>query len=371
MLVCLALYVLSLSNGLTVKFTNLKNRKASIVNSDTEMSDLYRFSYLSKFRESPTSTPKVVATKCDNNAQIDLYQVGDSYIWKYLNNRAYYCNVNKSTMVKTNNKGKLYLNLDSSKVNVLLVEFAERNIIRILQDTGYTYHILNKANNPAVSGIVKGETRESISVKANSKWAKFKSKFETVSNDVSDVLFNSHINTNIELNLWNMALFSPIKEFKANVNYYLFGSVDKDVRISSNQKQLYLASTIDTLSNESSFQRISDAKLDTLINSFNVIYQQAKAIGFNKIYLSIIPSPVSVLEPRYQGMQYNYLVDRLQKSQKLQFQCIDIMPEFRQLQEKAYFKADSHWNNYGAQLWLNKFNNVLQQSIKEQDNSSN
>jgi hypothetical protein len=109
----------------------------------------------------------------------------------------------------------------------------------------------------------------------------------------------------------------------------------------------------------SSFKNVSVKEVDSLISRLNNIYDKGRQIGFKKIYLSIVPNPVSILEPKYDNLTYNNLVERLQHSSNLEMPYINLLPAFKQMKEQVYLSSDSHWNKKGAYVWLRMVNNEL------------
>ena len=257
--------------------------------------------------------------------------------------------------------------MDSSKINILLIEFSERNVRYLLEESGYGDNIVKaQTYNKEIStnnDIVSGSDIKAPVLKAE------KMTPQNIKSQVFEFIFNKKINTNIESNIWDITLFTPIKELKADINYKLFNSVDDNtnVAVSEDGKQLLYEPTIDTSSNMSSFKYLSDSETDTLIDKLNAMYSEGKKMGFKKIYLTIIPNPVSILEPNYNGLGYNELLHRVESSAKLQIPYIDLEPVFNQLKGAVYLNSDSHWNFKGGYIWLSKFNAELENTIKESE----
>lgn len=340
--ICILIYFVSSSQKLTFILDTLKENSNSFWGSDKHRyGDLFGLSYLSSFKKNSAYSFKI--PYCNYHKKINLYEICDSYMFLFLNSDKYYCGVDKLTQVKTNDKETLSTNLDTSKINVLLLEFSERNVRVLLEDSDYVKNIVSKNLN-------------------NSK-VKFSEKIKSIYH----LLFNSEINSNLEYNMCDYSFLTPIKEFKANLNYKLFNSVDKDVKLSKNGKQLFFAPTIDTSKISSSFQQVSNAEINIIVDRLNAVYLQAKKIGFNKIYLSIIPNPVSELEPNYDNFKYNNLITRVQNSHRLTVPYIDAFSLFSGVKAPVYSTSDTHWNWHGANIWLDKFNEELVKTIKEKD----
>jgi hypothetical protein len=159
--------------------------------------------------------------------------------------------------------------------------------------------------------------------------------------------------------IWDYPSISGIKEFKADINFKLFGSINYYVRPSKKIRQLYFTPTIDTVDVMSSFRLVTDEEKDSIVSQLNRLYDAGKKAGFKDIYLTIVPNPVSVLEPNYEGFNYNRLLERVQQSPDLKVPYIDLMNDFNRLKQTVYSQTDSHWNWTGAYFWLDKFNNML------------
>jgi len=359
--ICILIYVVSSYQKLTKRISHYKMTHNSIWGSDRmRYGDLYGLAYLPYFRKNYVNQDSAKLAGCDQSPKINLYEICDSYLWEFLNKEKFYCGVNKLTYATTNDKNKLTAQLDSSKINVLLLEMSERNIRRILYDSAYVANmIITKPGKPINTG-------KTVLAKSSGS-----SKWESRISKITDVVFNKSINANIEDNIWDIALFTPIKELKAIINYKLLGRINDDVKLSSDKKQLFYSMTIDADKNTSSFKPVTDAELKLIVNRINLIYANSKKAGFKKTYLSIIPNPVSVIEPDYNGLSNNNLVDRIQNSPDLQMPKIDLLPAFKNAKQRVYAASDTHWNWTGAQLWLNLFNKELSNTVKESEQKAN
>ena len=339
LVICIAIYVMSWSQPLTTKLTELKLTNSSIFGSDRyRYGDLYGMSYLSSFRKNFKTDNPIKYTNYNVNANTDLYVLCDSYLLP-LDSKKYFCGVSTLKRHWINWTALNDTVLNTSKNNVLLIEFTERNVRPFLNDITYINSIIT-SNTSAGTKTGQGNVK-------------------SIKSTIFDFIFNRKMDANLESNFWDMALFTPIKEWKADLNYHLFNQVNDDVTISKNGERIYYKATIDTTDVTSSFKQLTDGQVDTLVNQLNKLYDKGKRMGFNHIYLSIIPNPISILDSTYIGLTYNNLVARVQNNPKLKLSCIDIVPEFKKLGPAVYQKSDTHWNTYGLSLWLNKFNNEL------------
>jgi hypothetical protein len=370
--VCILIYVVSCNQILTNEFNNSKVKFIPAFESDRwKYGDLYGMSYLSYFRKNYHDINNIKRISCSDTKDIDLYSICDSYLWAFFPSRNYYCGVNKFVLAKTNTKEKLKINLDSTKINILLIEFSERNLRDILLDAQYINNLIIIKPQNIKSNINRAELLENHLSQEKVKnpsylfdFHSFLKGFKSAKSNFFDFIFNNKINSNIKSNIWDISLFTSIKELKANMNYKLFKSIDKDVSISKDEKQLFYSPTIDTTESTSSFKSLTTGEIDTLINRLNTIYFNAKHLGFEEVYLSMIPNPVSVIEPDYKGLTYNHLVERIQSSAKLKIPFVDVFTNFKHMKKAVYSTSDTHWNMTGANIWLNKVNDELNKISK-------
>jgi hypothetical protein len=339
LVICIAIYMISLSEPLTKKIAEYKYRTNSIWGSDKyRFGDLFGMSYYPGFQIPLSMKATHVMEKCDTSRKgIDLYGLCDSYVWSILPSDTFYCNVDKLQFATVNYLDYLRVQLDTTKANILLIEFAERNTLLMLQNH-FTY------------------LTEFLTVNHNTTLASPVSKIDSASNSF---IFNNNINTNLEFNIFETSLFTPIKNFKASLNHNFFKAPDKNVAIGPDKKYLLYQPTLDPALITSSFKAVSDIEIDTLVNRLNSIYFQYKKMGFTEVYFSIIPNPVTILYPTYNGYTYNQLIQRIQNHVALKIPVIDIYSDFKKADFPLYFPSDSHWNMDGAFVWLNKLNHIL------------
>ncbi|WP_461448743.1 hypothetical protein [Mucilaginibacter sp.] len=299
--------------------------------------DLYGMSYLPYFRKTyPTENP-IPLPEATHAKNINLYTICDSYFWGFYKSKDFFVGVNKLTIAKTNIKQSIVADLDRSKKNILLLEFSERNLDMVLSDTNYVKNMLIASGSDVLP----------------------KTNIFNLKSFINNSVFNRKVSDNIQLNLWDYSIFSPIKEFKAWINYKLFNIVDKDVVVASNRKQLFYVITTDSSQTTSSFKLFSDKRINFLVDNLNKVSAQAIKMGFDKVYLTIVPNPVSILEPGYLKLKYNHLTARFQNSPQLHVTYINLIPVLTKNKNKVYYRSDTHWNNTGAGIWLNLFNAEL------------
>jgi hypothetical protein len=154
------------------------------------------------------------------------------------------------------------------------------------------------------------------------------------------------------------ALFSQdwafwFKELKARLTFDWFDREYASVSVSSDGRHLFLRSDTDTTKRlNSSFARLTDREVNTLVDSVNAVADRYKRFGFDEVYLSIIPNKASILETG--RSDYNQLVERVQQSPKLQVPTIDVFGRYRTAKESPYLLSDTHWNCTGRAIWLDQ-----------------
>lgn len=342
LVVCIIIYAVSLSEPLTKKIADYKYNTHSIIGSDKyRYGDLFGMSYYPGFQIPLSNKATYAMDKCDTSTiSVDLYALCDSYVWSVLPSDTFYCNVDKWQYATLNKLNYLQVQLDTTKANILLIEFAERNILLMLQQNfSYLTNFIT-INNKATLVAPIPET-------ANSNF-----------------IFNKNINTNLEFNVFETSFFTPVKKMKAALNYSLFEIQDTNVAIGPDKKYLLYKPTVNPSSSQSSFMPVSDIEIDTMVNRLNAIYFHYKQMGFKEVYFSMIPNPVTILYPNFNGYQYNQLIPRIQDHAALKIPIIDIYSDFKNAPFPIYQKSDSHWNMDGAFIWLNKLNNILRRIDK-------
>jgi hypothetical protein len=336
------IYSISLSESVTQKIFEYKSESTSFLKSDRfRYGDLFGRAYLPEFQLPISKTPTIKAGHCDTTKRsIDLYALCDSYIWLYLPADSFYCNVSNFQYATVNERQHLTLKLDTAKTNILLIELAESRVSLLLGDNFYHY-ILESIND-----TISRSRANSVS--------------SGIVSSISRFLFNPEINVNLEYNIFESTVFTPFKKIKAAINKTWFDRMDDKVTISQDSKYLLYKPTTDKNAKESSFSKFSKVEIDTIVSRLNKIYDQKKALGFDEVYFTMIPNPVSILYPHFNDLEYNQLITRIQTSKELRIPVIDIYQDLKSSKKIVYHRSDTHWNIDGAFMWLNKFNLALQ-----------
>lgn len=154
------------------------------------------------------------------------------------------------------------------------------------------------------------------------------------------------------------ALFSQgwafwFKELKAQLTLNWFDRVNAGVGLSTDRKNIFVNMDTDTTKKlNSSFSRLTNREVDTLVDSVIAVADLYKRLGFDEVYLSIIPNKASILETA--RADYNRLIERVQQSPKLRVKPIDVFSVYRSAKTSPYMLSDTHWNCTGRAMWIDQ-----------------
>ncbi len=295
--------------------------------------DLYGLSYLPQYRfklepfkQYPYRAPKSRTNKV-------LYITGDSYLADKTLTSAFKKFDNVVYLDLRFSFGPIIL--DSTKQNYLLIELAERNLNNYSTD--------RTSERKWTTADIKA--KYNYGVARNHTTADQPPSFLT---RINNVVFNPDLNRNLQLLLFDDKLFTPFKEIKANLNYSLFDRTDKEVRVSTDNKRLLMASTVDTASVESAFKLKRDNQISTLAHNLEKAGSYYKSIGFKDVFLAVVPNPVSVYDEK--RMPYNHLLQRVER--RIHLKTISVFDTFRTAPLNLYYLSDSHWNPLGFETWV-------------------
>lgn len=334
LLVLIILYSISSSGAIMREIVSYRNDLDSPLGADKyKYGDLYGFSYLQEYRLLLGSdSPSVKLDRYNVPKIIDLYVVHDSYLNPpYIESNSITSEI--SNYYEFADESNL-ISLDTTKKNILVIEIVERNIRKYAQRNN-NFHTHKASNEDLMIGAYLALKR------------------------FYRIVFNPNFDQNFHYNVFEYHFLTPLKELRADINYMLFEQIDPMVVISSDRKYLYLAETIDTSKNTSSFNPIKDKEIDEIIKTLNAKYDYYKSIGFREIYFSIIPNPVTILNT--EKYKYNELIPKIQNHKNLNMPMIDIYSVFKRRNKdvQIYQSSDSHWTIDGFRLWVNELNNKL------------
>lgn len=302
--------------------------------------DLVSMCYLdnTKFRRIKDRT--VIKPTYNGSKKVNLFLFGDSYS-HYIYDTAF-LGVNYYYRNDRYPKCIVY-KLDNTKKNILLIEIVEREFREYFSDFRM-YNAVCDSEYYKKEYIADAPNNSTLQDSGNG-W-------------LLDILFNKFINQNIQCNLFNYNFFLPVFETKATFNFYFFNRASGDVVISKNREFLLYKETVFADGNKSSFSPISDNEVESYIDRLNEIYTYYRDNGFDEIYLTLIPSTVTIVQPD----GYNNLIPKIQNHPKLKMKFFDVYSYFKTQPPKKYFYiGDTHWNREGRQIWLDMVNKKLEE----------
>lgn len=325
--VFLAVFVLSSNSSWMDAWAQYRNADASPLPADKlRFGDLYGLSYLHRFKQKKNLNiedvrPYYMQSRDPSN--VHLYSICDSYLYNCLLNDSLLRHAEAYRYTRWGYEAKRF-HLDPAKQNILLLETVERNARDILAKPEMAFEHLD---------MVADAAGESVRKITSGNWLRTH-------------VFNRNIEQNLEYNLFEYPLFTPLKELKAWLNLSLFNRYSKDVLVSPTQDRLYYAPTADPTQKSGAFSRLPASEVDSLVTALNLMRRYYRAAGFAEVYLAIMPNPVTVLEPGLGA--YNGLIPRIQRHPKLEMPVIDVYARLRHPNTSASFQRnDSHWSKDG------------------------
>jgi hypothetical protein len=183
---------------------------------------------------------------------------------------------------------------------------------------------------------------------------------KTIKKNFKDRLINYELPYNAERHesiLFSSDFFLTFKEWKAWMNWKLFNRIDEKVILSKDKKNLFYHLDAQPSGVNSCFDKISEEEINLIVENLNKTYQNYKKVGFDEVYLSIIPNKTSILGTDLG--EYNHLIERIQRNPELKIPFFDIYTPYHNSKKPLYEKGDSHWNCEGKKIWLNLVNSKL------------
>ena len=336
----LGLYLGSSHVGLMDAIQDFRDQHPALKHRRYLNGDLYGFSLLRKYKQPQTYE---LETKSRTKGKpVRLFVFCDSYLDKRIKPSNFSQVDSIAFMRYWNNSTYLHhTKLDTSHKNVVVLEMSERHVRGLLNGGigGLQEMLVLDQNTGTTIPIAEAEPETNT-------WKSLEKNY-----------FNPNINSNLEINLFEYAPFEPFKELKAWINYKWFNRYNKIVFVDEEKDHLYYAPTLSADSDEGAFKPLHNTEVDSQVSRLNAIRQHYLNQGFDAVYLSIIPNPVSCIHPDLGD--YNHLVERVYYHPSLAFPLINVWPEFSK-QPKTYFHpGDSHWNKVGLQFWVNRLDSVL------------
>lgn len=309
--------------------------KEQVVEDGYQYGDLYKLSTLSEFRDPRHQcTGYAPPVRPQSAKKVHLYIIGDSFTEKGRVGQSDFP-VDEYTWVKWSDF--LHIKLDTTQVNILLMESVER-------------HFRQKFASSTITVLVP----DSATFIQNGASSKFMHQLD-------EAFKGSHTADRLDGFLFQNDFALRIKEWKSDFNHRFFDRTASGVTLVNNDRDVVYYMDTDTPEVTSSFTPVRQTELDSMITNLNASRDFADSLGFDHVILSIIPNKVSVLSPEYGA--YNNLIERVYNHPKLGVPYIDVLGDFRRMGRASYLKGDSHWTCEGQTIWLNKINALINQLV--------
>jgi hypothetical protein len=308
--------------------------KSKIFPDDYRYGDLYRLSFLPQFKGKENACEDKFAKNSIKN-NVHLYLLGDSF--------ADESNLNANNFAVEKYKYIHWdkpetVDFDTSAKNILILESVERSA---------KMHFVKKSD----------EIQFSNSNKIKPQIANF-----SIINELENwVEVFSHNTKKTEERLWHTLLNYDFvlffKEIKANFDLNIFDRKSSNYNLSADKSEIFYFEEADVNCPNSAFYKVSDAEIDGFVKIINENYIHYKSMGFDEVYLSIIPNKVSILSPNMGD--YNHVLERIQNHPNLKVKFIDTYSIFKKQPKNIFAKSDTHWNCVGSSIWQGVVNELV------------
>ncbi|WP_025761253.1 hypothetical protein [Dyadobacter tibetensis] len=308
--------------------------KAGLVNDSYRYGDLYRLSNLRQFRDPKLPCPSYRPFKeYGADKPVHLYIIGDSFTEA---DRIGKENFAADYYHYTHWSQTLHFKPDTSVINVLLLESVER-------------HFREKFTNQPLANLVVDSTS-------------FNEAYPNPLMVQVDDLFRSSVTeSRLDQLLFQNDFFLRLKELKAGFNLFLFDRTTPEVTLINEGNNIVYYMDTDTPNLTSSFTELPQTSLDSIVLNLNHTKSLVENMGFDHVFLSVIPNKVSVLMPNYGN--YNRLIERTITHPQLRLETIDVLNDFRNQKNSPYLKGDSHWTCAGQKIWVDKANAKIKEMV--------
>ena len=292
-----------------------------VIVDDYRHGDLYRISALPQFKDNqPVCSP---SNRASDTASTHLYIIGDSFSEEQRINQNDF-RVSRYQRLKWGFPQRAQLN--PAKRNVLLIETVER-------------HFREHFAQPVNDLVIIRDTLQTPAPKQS--WWK----------QLSSDLHRSDMEERLSSALFSHDWAFWFKELKSSLTLNWFNRASKGVSLSHDQRNIFLDFDTDTTQRRlSSFAPLTNREVNTLVDSVNSVADRYQKLGFDEVYLSIIPNKASILEPNRGA--YNHLIERIQNHPMLHVKTVNTYTPYKQAIQPPYLKGDTHWNCLGRSIWL-------------------
>lgn len=299
-----------------------------VIADDYRFGDLYRLSALPQFKLAQPVCPP--SHRSSDTASTHLYLIGDSFTESQRLSQSDF-RVSHFQRVSWGNQQRIQL--DPHKRNVLLIESVER-------------HFRQHLAHPVSEFVVEKDT-----IRAGSPKLSLTQRF-------SEDFHRTDVEERLESTLFSQDWAFWFKELKAALTLNWFDRANTKVSLSQDHTNLFLHLDTDTTLHEvSSFSKLGDQEVNALVDSVNAVAKYYQRLGFDEVYMSIIPNKASILETN--RSDYNHLVERIQGNPRLAVPTINIYDSFKRAPSSPYLKSDTHWTCEGRSIWLEQVRQKL------------
>ena len=324
LMVCTVVFVIASNESCMRIVTQWMYSGTGLLSSDRyRYGDLYGMTYLEQFKL-PKDEQKLPLHKTDTLLRdVELSVIGDSYTYSFLQEHPLtFQRTARYHFVQFEEHNALPLPSNSNRKKIVLIEVVERNAWNTLE-----VNVLKKcvATNPH--------------------------------EEPSKVFVEKPIESNLDFLFFDHAVFTSIKQVKADMNFQLFGKVSDGAVVSKDGQFLYLKETVSGNSTSNSFHSISKEEYATLELRLNQINDYFTSKGFDEVWLVVAPNPARILQT--EGKTPNRLFDFLTNSKSLKLKFINLVPILTKQAAQHFFRSDSHWNQQGAALYREVINQEL------------
>lgn len=167
---------------------------------------------------------------------------------------------------------------------------------------------------------------------------------------------------NLQFMLTNYDWEMRFKEIKTSISLNMFNRFSKSVAKPDGSGRLYLSETVDADNNASSFIKIPDEEIKSLVENLNSVTHHLNTIGFDEVYVSIIPNASTIYKT--DTLPYNQFIPRIQNDSNVHFKFIELLKPFQQEHHAVFLCNDSHWNELGKMIWLLQVNAIIDRSSR-------
>lgn len=303
--------------------------RIQLIPDDYRYGDLYRLSNLKRFKDPKKDCPSFPAHSPPSPRKVAFYIIGDSFTElqridssDFATSRYQYAHWGT----------RLHLRLDPGYTNIVLLETVERNVRE-----HFAAPISNIFPDTATFITQYEETR--------------------LVNRLDHIFASASTEDRLNTLLFQFDPMLKIREWKSWLNHRFFNRADPQVTVSPDGKTIVYHVDTDTSLANSSFIHIPDPDIDSLVSVINFNKKYLTQLGFDQVWVSIIPNKASVLMPGYGT--YNRLIDRIYRHPALTVPTVGVLDEFRLMRESPYLLGDSHWSCAGQYLWLEKVNRTI------------